>query len=181
MKTRTLLALASVAVLGLAAFPALGQEATEAAAGPGEQFNGTWRYSGSPSHGTNIIHRAVDRCVEPENFIVRPIAAGRLRDKNQLVRRIVFTVGNGNARIVFDGSRTYRTALGSWRRHTFDGDGINVQIRATRSSIVHLFRGDSGNRRNVYRMLPNGQMRLEVTVQANSLERDMSYRLLYRR
>ena len=163
--------------------------ATELARGPteehalglGEQFNGTWRYSGSASHGTNIIHRAVDRCVEPENFIVRTVAAGRLRDKNQLVRTFVFTVGNGNARIVYDGSRTYRTVLGSWRQHRFGGDPVNVQIRATSNSIVQLFRTDSGNRRNVYRMMGDDRMRLEVTVQANSLERDMTYRLNYRR
>ena len=187
MTKRTLLSvLSAVGLLGLAAVPsvpALGQEAeTPAAQDPvAEFFNGTWRYAGSAQHGTQIIHRAVDRCVEPENFIVRSVAAGRLRDKNPLVRNISINVGGGNARIVFDGSRTYRTALGAWRTHRFDGDSVRVQIREHNGSIVQLFRTDSGTRRNVYRRMPNGQMRVEVTVQANSLERDMTYRLLYRR
>jgi len=178
MKIRSLLAAAALLLLGLAALPALGQDADGP---PEEAFNGTWRYAGSAQHGTQIIHRAVDRCVEPMNFIVRGIAAGRLRDKNQLVQRIEVNVGGGNARIVFDGNRTYRTGLGAWRSHTFGGDSIRVQIRESRGSLVQLFRSDSGSRRNVYRMMPNGQMRLEVTVQAESLERDMNYRLLYRR
>ncbi len=180
MKTRSVLMIVAAALLGLAAIPALGQD-TAADTTAAEQFNGTWRYTGSAQHGTQIIHRAVDRTVEPENFIVRSIAAGRLRDKNPLVRRIEINVSGGNARIVFDGNRTYRTALGAWRTHTFDGDSIRVQIREHGGALVHLFRSDSGTRRNVYRMMPNGQMRLEVTVQANSLERDMTYRLLYRR
>jgi len=178
MKMRSFLAAAALAALGLAALPALGQEADVPAA---EAFNGTWRYAGSAAHGTQIIHRAVDRCVEPENFIVRSVAAGRLRDKNPLVRNIAINIGSGNAQIVFDGSRTYRTGLGAWRTHTFDGDSVRVQIREHNGAIVQLFRTDSGTRRNVYRMMPNGQMRLEVTVQANSLDRDMTYRLLYRR
>ena len=192
MKRRTLLSsLSALGLLGLAAapaFPASGQEGAPPAAGAStaeasaaEFFNGTWRYVGSAQHGTQIIHRAVDRCVEPENFIVRTVAAGRLRDKNPLVRSIAINVSGGDARIVFDGSRTYRTALGSWRTHRFDGDSVRVQIREHNGALVQLFRTDSGTRRNVYRRLPNGQMRLEVTVQANSLERDMTYRLLYRR
>jgi len=196
MKTRTLLATASIALLGASALPALGQEpaaaepaaaepaappaAAEPAAPPAaERFNGTWRYSRSAAAGTAIIHRAVDHTVDPMNFIIRPIAAGRLRDKNPLVQRIEIHVSGGEARIVFDGHRTYRTPLGQWRTHHFDGDAIQVQIRERGGSLVQLFRSDSGTRRNVYRMLPNGNMRLEVTVQSDSLPQDMHYQLVY--
>ena len=49
-----------------------------------------------------------------------------------------------------------------------------------RGALVQLFRSDGGTRRNVYRMLPDGRMRLEVTVQSDQLPRDMSYQLVYR-
>lgn len=142
---------------------AFAQEA--AAAEPSvEQFAGTWRYSGSAQSGTRIIERSVDRTVEPMNIFVRAIAAGRLRGKNQLVRSIQITVSGQNVTVVFDGNRTYRTTLGSWRSHTFDGDSINVQFRYRGGTLVQLFRSDSGTRRNVYRIMPDGRMRLEVTV-----------------
>ena len=50
-----------------------------------------------------LIHRAVDQTVEPMNFIVRPIAADRLRGKNQLVQRIQITVTGQDIRVSFDG------------------------------------------------------------------------------
>ena len=145
-----------------------------------ERFAGTWRYSGSAESGTRIIHRAVDRTVEDMNIFVRAIAAGRLRDKNQLVRRIQITVSGDTVTVEFDGNRTYRTQLGQWRRHTFDGDSINVQFRYRNGALVQLFRSDSGSRRNVYRILDDGRMRLDVTVQSDQLPQDMRYGLVYR-
>lgn len=177
MKSRPIAALA-VALLALAAVPAMGQD--DAAAGP-ERFNGTWRYNGSAASGQRIIERQVERTVAPMNIFIRAIAAGRLRGKNQLVRRIEINVANDNARIVFDGSRTYRTGLGQWRNHTFDGDQLRVQIRERNGSLVQLFRSDGGSRRNIYSILPDGNMRLQVTVQSDQLPRDMTYRLTYRR
>jgi len=44
-----------------------------------------------------------------------------------------------------------------------------------------LLRSDTGLRRNVYRRAGDGRMRLEVTVQAEQLPRDLTYRLMYRR
>lgn len=175
MKSRPMAALA-VALLALAAVPAMGQE--EAGL---ERFNGTWRYNGSAASGQQIIERQVERTVAPMNIFVRAIAAGRLRGKNQLVRRIEINIANDNARIVFDGSRTYRTGLGQWRNHTFDGDQLRVQIRHRGGSLVQLFRSDGGSRRNIYTILPDGNMRLQVTVQSDQLPRDMTYRLTYRR
>ena len=180
--TRTLLAL-SLAL----AFPAMAptahaqDDAAEEAADEGvTRFAGTWRYSGSAASGTQIISRAVDRTVEPMNIFIRAIAAGRLRGKNQLVRRITISVSGETVTVDFDGNRSYRAQLGQWRRHTFDGDSINVQFRYQRGSLVQLFRSDGGSRRNVYRMLPNGRMRLDVTVQSEQLPRDMRYQLVYR-
>lgn len=173
-------ALVVALAIPLAATSSHAQE--EAAAEEGvERFAGTWRYAGSAQSGTQIISRAVDRTVDPMNIFVRAIAAGRLRDKNPLVRRITITVTGETVNVDFDGNRSYRTTLGQWRRHTFDGDSINVQFRYQRGSLVQLFRTDGGSRRNVYRMMPNGQMRLEVTVQSDQLPRDMTYRLSYRR
>lgn len=152
------------------------------AAEPGvSRFAGTWSYSGSHDHGTQIISRAVDHTVEPMNIFVRAIAAGRLRGKNQLVQRIVIAVDGDNIRVEFDGNRTYRGTLGQWRQHTFDGEAINVQFRYQGGALVQLFRSEGGTRRNVYRIMPDGRLRLEVTVQSSQLPRDMHYQLLYRR
>lgn len=166
-----------VAPLASPAPVAHGQEADSE--GP-ERFNGSWRFAGSASSGRRTIEAAVERAIDGMNFITQPIARGRLRDKNPLVRRIDINLAPPNCRVVFDGSRTYRGQLGAWTPHTFDGDTIRVQFRHRADSIVQLFRTDSGTRRNVYRLLPNNRMRLEVTVQADSLPHDMTYRLTYR-
>ena len=184
----SLIVAASMALLvvpaALFAPTALGQDEGGAAA-PAEagvsRFAGTWSYSGSHDHGTQIISRAVDRTVDPMNIFVRAIAAGRLRGKNPLVSRIVIAVDGENIRVEFDGNRTYRAALGQWRRHSFDGETINVQFRYTGGALVQLFRTDGGSRRNVYRIMPDGRLRLEVTVQSDQLPSDMHYQLLYRR
>ncbi|HJL19880.1 MAG TPA: hypothetical protein RMH99_29725 [Sandaracinaceae bacterium LLY-WYZ-13_1] len=174
---RGLLALVALASVGVLAPPAAGQESGGDGIAP---FVGTWRYAGSHEHGTRIIHRAVDHTVEPMNFITRGFAAGRLRDKNQLVRRIDISNPNGNYRVTFDGNRTYTTPPNEWRNHTFDGERVRVLIRRRGDALVQLFRTDSGNRRNVYRITGDGRMRLEVTVQSDQLPRDMRYRLNYR-
>lgn len=159
---------------------AAGQETASASRGP-ERFNGTWRYASSAAHGRDVIERAVVRAVDGMNFITQPIATGRLRGKNPLVQRIQITLSATNARVVFDGSRTYQGALDAWTPHTFDGETLNVQFRHRADSIVQLFRSDGGTRRNVYRLMPNGGMRLEVTLQSGSLPRAMTYSLDYRR
>src|SRR5690606_25439742 len=115
------------------------------------------------------------------NFIAQPIAAGRLRGKNPLVQRIQINLTATHARVVFDGSRTYQGELDAWTPHSFEGDSFNVQFRHRADSIVQLFRTDGGTRRNVYRLLQNGNLRLEVTLQSGSLPREMSYSLDYRR
>ncbi|MGE0792375.1 MAG: hypothetical protein AB7S26_42265 [Sandaracinaceae bacterium] len=157
------------------------QDAPAQEQSPQERFNGTWRYNGSASHGRNIIEQAITRAVDGMNFITQPIATGRLRDKNPLVQRIEVALTTSDCRVVFDGSRTYRAPLNTWTEHRFDGDTFQVEFRHRDDSIVQLFRSDGGTRRNVYRLLPDGHMRLEVTVQSGSLPRSMSYRLTYRR
>lgn len=159
---------------------AKGQEAAAAAQGL-ERFNGSWRYGSSASRGRDIIERAVVRAVDGMNFITQPIATGRLRGKNPLVQRIDINLTSTDARVVFDGNRTYRGALNAWTSHSFDGETLNVQFRHRGDSLVQLFRSDSGTRRNVYRLLRNGGLRLEVTLQSGSLPRDMTYSLDYRR
>lgn len=160
---------------------ASGQEAERAPAPGPERFNGTWRYAESAQRGRDIIERAVVRAVHGMNFITQPIATGRLRGKNPLVQRIEINLTATNARVVFDGSRTYRGALDAWTPHTFDGETLNVQFRQRGDALVQLFRSDGGSRRNVYRLMPNGTMRLEVTLQSSSLPRNMTYTLTYRR
>ena len=44
-----------------------------------------------------VIERAITRAVDGMNFITQPIASGRLRDKNPLVRRFEITL-SGNAK-----------------------------------------------------------------------------------
>ncbi|MCB9595239.1 MAG: hypothetical protein H6719_21150 [Sandaracinaceae bacterium] len=185
MKTHRLVpVLFAVGALALGVAPvALGQESGGAAAaqsGP-ERFNGTWRFAGSASQGRQTIERAITRAVDGMNFITQPIATGRLRDKNPLVQRIEIQLTATNARVVFDGSRTYRGALNQWTNHTFDGETIRVQFLHRTDAIVQMFRTDGGTRRNVYRLLPDGRLRLEVTVHAGSLPRDLTYQLTYRR
>ncbi len=176
-----LLALAAFFVLPFPPGEAAGQEAPAAAQQGPERFNGTWRYAHSAQHGRDVIERAVVRAVHGMNFITQPIATGRLRGKNPLVQRIQIDLTATNARVVFDGDRTYQGALNTSTRHTFDGETLNVEFRHRGDALVQLFRSDSGTRRNVYRLLPNGTMRLEVTLQSGSLPRDMVYRLDYRR
>lgn len=158
---------------------ALGQQ--ETAAEGAARFNGNWRYAGSASHGREIIERAVVRAVDGMNFITQPIATGRLRDKNPLVRRIDIDATDDSVRVVFDRGRTYRGQLDQWTDHRFDGDTVRVQFRHRGDALVQLFRTDSGSRRNVYRLKRDGRLQLDVTVQSGSLPRDMTYTLLYRR
>ena len=175
------LTLLAAAVVAAPATPARGQDEGAAAASSGhERFRGTWRYAGSAAHGEAIIERAVVAAVDGMNFITQPIATGRLRGKNPLVRSLEFTTTDTHIRVVFDGNRTYRTPIGGWANHTVDGAQVRVQFRIRGDSIVQLFRSDGGTRRNVYTLLPNGQLRLAVTVQSGSLPRDMTYRLNYR-
>ena len=158
----------------------LAQEA-EAADEGASRFAGTWRYTQSAQHGAEVINRAVGHTVEPMNIFVRAIAAGRLRGKNPLVRRIAMTVNGDNVQVVFDGNRTYRAPMNQWRSHTFDGNTVRVQFRYRNGALVQLFRSDGGTRRNVYRLRANGTMSLSVTVQSPQLPRDMNYTLIYRR
>lgn len=174
-----LVALSLVALAAGLGPVAAGQDSAGGATGAA-RLNGSWRFASSAAAGRQTIERAITRAVDGMNFITQPIATGRLRDKNPLVQRFEIQIANGNARVVFDGRRTYRGALDAWTPHRFDGESLSVQFRDRGDSLVQLFRTDSGTRRNIYRVLPDGRMRLEVTVQSGSLPRDMTYQLTYR-
>ena len=147
-----------------------------------DDFVGHWRLDGSEAHGRQVIERAVGRAVDGMGFIVTDIAAGRLRGKNPLVRNIAIEHNGDHVLINFDNSRRYDTALGQWTPHqTPDGDTARVQHRYHGGALVQLFRTDAGSRRNVFRLQPDGKMRLDVTVQSPQLPRDMHYSVTYRR
>lgn len=180
MCQRQLLVMAAALAALCLAIPVLGQQPNGTASDL-ERFTGTWEYAGTREQGTQIIHDAVDRTVESMNFMTRGFAADRLREKNPLVERIDISTEGDELQVVFDGERHYRAPLNQWRAHTFQDETVRVQFRQQDDSLVQLFGTESGVRRNVYRLLGDDRMQLEVTIQSEQIPRDMRYELDYRR
>jgi hypothetical protein len=155
--------------------------ASPAGAQQGPSLQGSWLFT---AEGSDDVSRAIEQAVAPLNFVVRPIASGRLRKTNSPYQaiRISYTptqvtlVADAHAPIVTPATPT----VVKWRRE--DGEVFDVSTQWFGGSLEQTFAAPDGKRVNLYTPGPDGNtLALHVTVTSPRLTRPVSYTLRYHR
>lgn len=166
-------------LLTLAAFTALAGSDVQAQATT--ELAGTYAYVPAAS---DDIEMAIRAATDDMNFIVGPIARGRLRKTNFPYETIRISATPQAVTIVTDDRAPIVTpASGSaikWERE--DGEVFDVSTRFVGGALHQTFQAEDGKRVNVYSLDAEGNtLTMKVTVSSPKLEAPMVYSLKYQR
>lgn len=138
---------------------------------------GTWNLS----QGDDIAG-AIDQAIKDMSFVTRPIARGRLAKLNPAYHRVVIGRSGGDFTVQFDQRQPIRMPADgrgvSWQRE--DGEQFVVSARIEGDKLIQHFKGQDGERTNVFRRDDQGGLFLDVTVKSSKLPKPLTYSLNYR-
>jgi hypothetical protein len=131
------------------------------------------------------VNRAIDNAVSRMNFIVRPIARGRLRKTNEPYRRVTISHTQSQVSVTTDARAAIVTpATGSpikWTRPE-DNEKLNVSTEWEAGRLKQTFQAEDGRRVNVWSISGDGRtLTMEATITSPRLPRPLVYHLVYDR
>ena len=130
------------------------------------------------------ISRAIEAAIRPMNFLIRPVARGRLRKTNVPYARLRLTVAPAEITTIADRGNPVVTpsngTIVKWRRE--DGETFDVSTSWQGEKLHQTFRAEDGQRENVYSIEADGTtLNLAVTLSSPRLAAPVKYTLRYRR
>jgi hypothetical protein len=139
---------------------------------------GTWTLASAPD-----IPGAIDAAVKDMNFVIRPIARGRLRKTNPSYQRVSLARNGGEFVFQYEQrAPQHMPADGAavpWKRE--DGEVFRISARQDGEDLVQRFQAEDGERTNVFHVDPATRtLRLTVTVASGKLPRPLTYTLSYK-
>lgn len=130
------------------------------------------------------IEKAIDNAVSQLNFVVRPIARGRLEKTNPAYKRLEINLKPGQVSIATNGRAAIKTppsgSMVKWTRE--DGEVFDVSTNLSGDTLRQKFVAKDGQRTNEYTISADGQtLTMRVIVNSPRLNSPLTYRLVYRR
>ncbi|MEB3222582.1 MAG: hypothetical protein VKS61_10935 [Candidatus Sericytochromatia bacterium] len=174
---RSLVALALTATCLEAALVACGAPAMAAGS-----LAGAWVYEPRDS---DDVEAAINTAADKVNFVIRGLAAGRLRNTNKPYHRIEISQDQHNTTVKTDTRGAVKApssgAPAKWTRADKQVYDVVMTWRSERR-LEEAFTNAEGKRVNVYELRPGGQaMDMRVTVSSPKLPVPLTYRLGYHR
>lgn len=176
------------ASLLLVALPAVAQEGDAAAAGdaeidPAVAFEGKFTYAGGKKQ-KEALEAAIERDTEDMNFITRPIARSRLKDKNTVHQAITISLKGDNISVQRDSIAAIVSpasgAAGKWTSP--DGESFSVTQKRDGRKITQSFTAEDGSKTIVLTLSKDGKsLTMHVTTRSPKLPKPVVYSLSYRK
>lgn len=153
------------------------QDARARFAGPAFRFVG-----GSAER--EALRDGIARAVAPMNFIARPVARGRLTDRNPVYASVAFRFPGDAIEVDMAGRPPLRSPAGGTTVQTraITGEAVRLSQWFQGPSLIQTITSREGERRNEFTVSPNGRlMTMHVTLRARQLPEPLHYRLSYAR
>lgn len=175
------------ASLLLAALPALAQEGDAAAADaeidPAVAFEGKFTYAGGKKQ-KEALEAAIERDTEDMNFITRPIARSRLKDKNTVHQALTISLKGDNISVQRDSITPIVSpasgAAGKWTSP--DGESFTLVQKRDGRKITQSFTAEDGSKTIVLTLSKDGKsLTMHVTTRSPKLPKPVVYSLSYRK
>jgi hypothetical protein len=130
------------------------------------------------------IDQAIDAAVGRLNFLIRPVARGRLRKLNPIYRQVTIATSPNELSVTVDSQPALRTpAKGTpvaWVGP--DGRKVNVSMQLEGGHLIQTFNSSDGRRVDDYTLSPDGRtLTLQVTETSPRLSQPIKYKQIYRR
>lgn len=128
------------------------------------------------------INRAISAATADLNFIKRPIARRRLRAANPAPRTLSIKSVGDSVEVMINGTLGLRVKPGrtrDWRG--FNGEALKVTSSLEHGVLTNTFVADDGEKRNTYRLRPDGMLELNVHLSSPRLKHPVEYTQIFRR
>ena len=145
------------------------------------QLNGTWTLNRQQSDN---VAATIEGAIRRMNFVVRPVARGRLRKTNVAYERLVIGTTENRVNVTYDERAPVITpangATVKWRRE--DGEEFDVSTQWENGRLEQIFRTSGGHRVNVYTVSGDGRtLTMDVTLTSPRLASPLRYKLVFDR
>jgi hypothetical protein len=133
---------------------------------------------------SDSIDAAIERAIAEMNFVVRPIARGRLAKTNPRYERIALSRNDATVSVQFDARKPIEMPADgravSWVRE--DGEKFEVSAQWSAAQLIMHFKAEDGERVNTFVLEPDGSsLKLSVKLSSPRLPAPLTYVLAYRR
>jgi hypothetical protein len=130
------------------------------------------------------IKAAIDQTVSPMNFIVRPIARGRLNRTNPTPRRVRVDLWPDSIGVAFDDGNAivtpYTGQPGPWQ-NSLTHETYQAYMKVEGDTICQMISAPDGERENAFVFANDGKrLRMHVTVTSRRLPKPLEYTLAFR-
>jgi hypothetical protein len=139
---------------------------------------GAWKLATQPD-----LPRIIEEATAKMNFLVRPIARGRLKKTNAAYQHITIASTPAEITIKYDDREPqHMPASGqpvSWKRE--DGEVFKLSARTEHGDLIQTYKAEDGERVNQFHLDPgSGVLSLLVTVTSHKLPSPVIYTLTYK-
>ncbi len=147
------------------------------------------RFGGAPFHYVGGdreragLRDAIERTIARMVFFVRPIARGRLADRNVIEDTVAFRFGPGTVTVqIGRANTTTRDDFSPLATRALTGEPLQVRQRFEGEHLVQLLTTRDGERRDEFVLAPDGRrLTMRVTVRSPRLPQPLRYQLSYAR
>ena len=139
---------------------------------------GDWTLNAGAS---DDINKAIDIAIADMNFIKRPIARRRLRGTNPPIAKVTIKVFGDSVEIVSPESVLRVRPDGIPMKWRYKGEVLAVLTTFEEGVLTNTFVAEDGERRNTYRLRPDGMLEQHVRLSSPQLKRPVEYRRVFTR
>ncbi len=143
----------------------------------------------STSKAEKKINAGIEDGISEMNFVVRPIARGRLEDTNKVCKTLTFTLADGNISIQCGSGKVFTTPADGTSKKVTGSDNKTpyklsqkVKTDGDITTITQTFKAEDGKRTTVY-TYNSAEKTLKMKVRVNSPKLDpkaVKYTLPYK-
>ena len=192
LKVGCIAAAMSVSAVSSAQTPAAPPAAAPAEAAPAPaaapaveapKIEGKYRFVGGDAE-KKALEDAIEKVVQEMNFIKRPIARGRLKDRNGIASSWQFTVAGGQIKAVAEGVMTWTTPESGAQADvkTSTGDDAKLSMKIVDNKLFQTFTTKEGKREAVFTLGADGAtLKMDVTLTSSQLPMPLKYTLTYKK
>lgn len=149
-----------------------------------KKFAGTYVSKKGVKRERNEINGAIESLVDDMTFYKRPFARSALKDSTKPCPTLIVFFKADQMAINCKGRVDAQTPADGtpvkWQND--DGDDFRLSQKIEKNRMVQVFRGEDGNRKNVYTLRDGGkELFIRVTITSDDLPRPLKYTRLLRR
>ena len=139
---------------------------------------GNWTLVSAPD-----LPKVIEEATASMNFVVRPIARGRLKKTNDAYKRIQINRTGAEISIQYDERKPQHMPGNgqavAWKRE--DGEDFLISARLEHEDLIQTYKAEDGERSNVFHLDPKtGTLTVAVTIKSGKLPKPLTYTLTYK-